>query len=173
MLIFEGRRVPKPLQNVVQTVIRFWVTFLRVFGTILNPQMLPNCRQICPQSPPGDPQGITWGHQGAQELPRTLFLTSVASFWLIFNQILIYFGAVVDMCLAFGGCCLIYIVLPVSVCLSACLSVCLCASYASTAFRFICSGERAWDMVPVPRFLGPLLPPPPMCPPKSIKKHWS
>ena len=41
MLTFEGRRVPKPLQKVVQKVFRFWITFLTVFGTILDPKMLP------------------------------------------------------------------------------------------------------------------------------------
>ena len=71
MLIFEGRRVPKPFQNVVQEVFRFWITFLTVFGTILDPQMLAKWHPNDPQSPPRRRQGVTGIPQGATKVPRS------------------------------------------------------------------------------------------------------
>ena len=113
MLTFEGRRVPKPLQKAVQKVFRFWIVFLMVFGTILDSQMLPKWHQNDPHSSPGDPPGVTWGHQGAQELPRTPFLTILASFWTHFDNCSADFGVVFVMCLFFWGCCLISLFGPV------------------------------------------------------------
>ena len=114
MLTFKGRRVPKPLQKVVQKRFRFWIVFLMVLGIFFDSKMLPKWHQNDPQSPPGDPQGVTWDHQGAQESPRTYFFLQ---FWhyfgLIFEHVLYYFGAVFVMCLFFVGCCLISLFGPV------------------------------------------------------------
>ena len=75
--------------------------------------MLTKLYQNDPQSPPGDPQGVKWGHQRAQELPWTPFLTSLASFWAHFDNFSADFGVVFVMCLLFWGCCLISLFGPV------------------------------------------------------------
>ena len=82
MLTFVGRGVPEMLQKVVQNVFRFWIVLLVVFGTILDPQMIPKWHpgilyhrlvvqalsqgvpkgaRGTPKAPPRYPQGLHFG----------------------------------------------------------------------------------------------------------------
>ena len=100
----EGPRVPKPLQKVVWKVSRFWITFLMVFGSILDPKMLPKWLQNDPQTPSGDPQGVTMIPQGATKVsknpPRAGTTmeppSQKAPFWTKFCRFLFHFRLSLD-----------------------------------------------------------------------------
>ena len=105
MLTFEGRRVPEPLQKVVQNVFRFWIAFLTVFGTILDPQMIPKWHQgilyqelVVQALSQGVPKGARGSPRHPQGTPKGSILEH---FETTFAPSGLYFGACLSMLVLF------------------------------------------------------------------------